>query len=96
MNNFYPNSPAIMSDGRAFSNWQPTAALNEQIRAREDIQTNWAYRQYLQKNATSIISFNQSTACQQTGCPNAFVTVPEPSTFQPSLGNIFNISISLD
>ena len=89
MNNFHPNSPAIMSDGRAFSNWQPTAALNEQIRVRENIQTNWAYRQYLQKNATSIIAFDQTTACQQTGCPNAFV--PEPST--SSLWDMFNLSI---
>jgi hypothetical protein len=79
MNNIYPNSPAMMSDGRAFSNWQPTAALNEQIRAREHIQTNWAYRQYLQKNAISIMEFDQTTACQQTGCPNTFPSSPMPS-----------------
>lgn len=81
MNNFYPNSPALMSDGRAFSNWQPTAVLNEQIRTREKIQSNWAYRQYLQKNATSIIEFDMSTAYQQTGCPTAYSasSSPEPS-----------------
>jgi hypothetical protein len=73
MNNFYPNFPALMSDGRSFSNWQPTAVLNEQIRRRDNIKTNWDYRQYLQKNADSIIAFDQSTACQQTGCPYAYV-----------------------
>lgn len=73
MNNFYHDSPALMSDGRSFSNWQPTAVLNDQIRTREKLKTNWEYRQYLQKNANSIIAFDQSTACQQTGCPYAYV-----------------------
>ena len=73
MNNFHQDFPAIMSDGRSFSNWQPTAVLNDQIRKRENIKTNWDYRQYLQKNADSIIAFDQSTACQQTGCPYAYV-----------------------
>jgi hypothetical protein len=74
MNNFHPNAPALMSDGRSFSNWQPTAVLNEQIRKREKLQSNWAYRQYLQNNANSIIEFDQSTACHQTGCPYAYVS----------------------
>ena len=69
MNNFHHYSPALMSDGRAFSNWQPTAALNEQIRAREHIKTNWEYREYLQKNANAIMSFDMTTSCRQTGCP---------------------------
>jgi hypothetical protein len=73
MNNYHQNFPALMSDGRSFSNWQPTAVLNDQIRTRENLKTNWDYRQYLQKNAKSIIQFDQSTACQQTGCPNAHV-----------------------
>ena len=73
MNNFHPDFPALMSDGRPFSNWQPTAVLNDQIRARENIKTNWEYRQYLQKNATSIMAFDQSNACQQSGCPYAYV-----------------------
>jgi len=73
MNNFHQDFPAIMSDGRSFSNWQPTAVLNDQIRTRENIKTNWDYRKYLQKNADSIIAFDQSTACQQTGCPYAYV-----------------------
>ena len=73
MNNFHHDFPALMSDGRSFSNWQPTAVLNDQIRSRENLKTNWDYRQYLQKNANSIIEFDKSTACQQTGCPYAYV-----------------------
>lgn len=73
MNNYHQDFPALMSDGRSFSNWQPTAVLNDQIRSREHLKTNWEYRQYLQKNANSIIAFDQSTACLQTGCPYAYV-----------------------
>ena len=72
MNNIYEDFPAIMSDGRAYSNWQPSAVLNEQILKREGIKTNWEYRAYLQKNADSIISFDKTTACQQTGCPYSY------------------------
>jgi hypothetical protein len=86
MNNFHSNFPALMSDGRSFSNWQPTAVLNDQIRTRENLKTNWSYRQYLQNNADSIIAFDQSTACQQTGCPYAYVErhTPFPSDLKDS------------
>ena len=83
MNNFHHDFPALMSDGRSFSNWQPTAVLNDEIRKRDNIKTNWDYRQYLQKNADSIIAFDQSTACQQTGCPYAYVQT------QPSYASDF-------
>lgn len=69
MNNIHYDFPAMMSDGRNYSNWQPSAVLNEQIITRENIKSNWDYRAYLQKNADSIISFDKTLACQQTGCP---------------------------
>lgn len=72
MNNFYSDFPAIMSDGRSYADWTPSAVLTEQIRKRENIQTNSDYRAYLQKNADSIMSFNRSMACQQTGCPYSY------------------------
>ena len=39
-----------MSDGRNFAQWQPDALVNERIQRQEGIQSNWQYRQYLQKN----------------------------------------------
>jgi hypothetical protein len=48
MNNIHYDSPAIMADGRTYSNWQPCAVINENIRTRENILTNWDYRNYLQ------------------------------------------------
>lgn len=68
MNNIHFDSPAIMADGRTYSNWQPCAVLNENIRIRENIKTNWDYRNYLQSNANSIMSLDQRMACEQSGC----------------------------
>ena len=68
MNNIHYDSPAIMEDGRTYSNWQPTAVINENIRKRENIKTNWDYRNYLQSNANSIMSLDRRKACEQTGC----------------------------
>ena len=72
MNNIHSDFPANMEDGRVYSNWQPTAVINEQIRKRENIQTNWNYRAYLQKNAMSIMDYNKTEACLQSGCPSTY------------------------
>lgn len=76
MNNIHYDFPALMSDGRAYSNWQPSAVLNDQIIKREHIRTNWDYRTYLQTNAESIIAFDKTVACQQTGCPYSYRRTP--------------------
>lgn len=76
MNNIHYDFPARMEDGRAYSNWQPSAVLTDQIRKREGIKTNWEYRAYLQKNADSIIEFDKSIACKQTGCPYSYTRSP--------------------
>jgi len=68
MNNIHFDSPPMMADGRTYSNWQPGAVINENIRKRENIYTNRDYRHYLQSNAKSIMSLNQRVACQETGC----------------------------
>jgi hypothetical protein len=68
MNNIHTDSPAIMADGRTYSNWQPCAVINENIRKREHINTNWDYRNYLQSHANSIMSLDRRNACEQTGC----------------------------
>jgi len=67
MNNIHSESPAIMADGRTYSNWQPCAVINENIRKRENINTNWDYRNYLQSNANSIMSLDRRKAYEETG-----------------------------
>ena len=66
-NNIHFDFPPIMSDGRLFSNWQPEAVVNNNIRKQEQIKTNWQYRQYLTNNAVEIMKFNKTDACQEMG-----------------------------
>ena len=69
-NNIHFDFPPIMSDGWNFATWQPGAIVNEEIKVRENIKTNWQYRQYLTNNADSIIKYNQLAACDQCcSCP---------------------------
>jgi hypothetical protein len=62
-NNIHPDFPPIMNDGRNFANWQPGAVINEYIRQQANIKSNWSYRDYLTKNADTIIKYNQLSAC---------------------------------
>ena len=69
-NNIHFDFPPIMSDGRNFSKWQPGAKINEELRKENNIKSNWQYREYLTKNADSIIRSNQIEACDESGyCP---------------------------
>jgi len=61
-NNIHMDFPPIMNDGRNYANWQPGAVINEKIRQEANIKTNWQYRQYLSKNADTIIKYNQISA----------------------------------
>ena len=66
-NNINFNFPPIMADGRNYASWQPDAAVNERIQKQEGIQSNWQYRQYLQKNGLQIMNYNSTEACYDLG-----------------------------
>lgn len=66
-NNINYNFPPLMSDGRNWAQWQPDAAVNERIQAKEGIQTNWGYRQFLQQNGIQIMNYNTQEACYTLG-----------------------------
>lgn len=38
--------------------WQPEALINNEIRDKNNINTNWKYRKYLQENALDIMNYN--------------------------------------
>jgi hypothetical protein len=77
MNNVFPEFPAIMQDGRAFSNWHTCATINENLRKRAQVYTNSDYRSYLQTHAMSIMEYDRNEACLQTGCPTTYFIKPE-------------------
>tara|TARA_Y100000768_G_C23983313_1_gene687183 strand:- start:2925 stop:3362 length:438 start_codon:yes stop_codon:yes gene_type:complete len=72
-NNIHFESPPIMNDGRNYASWQPGAVINNEIKKKTGIKTNWQYRKYLIDNADGIIKYNQTEACNETGsCPENY------------------------
>jgi len=66
-NNIHFDFPPIMSDGRNFASWQPESVINDEIRHKERIHTNWEYRQFLTNNATQIMKLNNKESCYDLG-----------------------------
>lgn len=82
-NNYQFNYPALMSDSRIWSSWQPDAVINKRIQEQNGIQSNWQYRQYLQSNANSIISMNSEQACTAMGINPHYYENKTPSSNVP-------------
>ena len=83
-NNTHFDFPPIMADGRNYAQWQPGAVINEQIREENNIKSNWQYRQYLTKNADSVIKANQLEACDEC-CYCPALRTGEPISNTPFL-----------
>ena len=90
-NNTHFNFPPIMNDGRNYASWQPDAVINERIQTQEGINSNWSYRQYLQKHGIQIMNYNNSEACYTLGLDPHFQTDKTPSDNVPyKFKNIFD------
>ena len=76
-NNIHFNFPPIMSDGRNFATWVPACAANELIQHKNNITTNYNYRQYLISNADKLRQYNRLSACDQcSACLGQFNKEP--------------------
>jgi hypothetical protein len=82
-NNIDFNFPPIMTDGRNYATWQPDAVVNERIQVKEGIQTNWGYRQFLQRNGLQIMNYNTQEACYTLGLDPHYTTDATPSSNVP-------------
>ncbi len=86
------NYSLIMSDKRAFSSWQPNSEINEELRKKANITSNWDYRKYLVKHADEIIEGNKLSICSScSASPGYFNTNSAsrnvPFLFKSSLDN---------
>jgi hypothetical protein len=54
----------VMSDGRAFTNFQPSCTLNKDLQAKYKIPDSHDYRYFLQKNADQVRSDFAAAAAQ--------------------------------
>jgi hypothetical protein len=78
-NTRFPVFPPLMQDGRSIvSSWQPEAAINDRIVKNHGIQSNWQYRQFLNKNAKEILDHNFKEACNDTGFNTANMSYYPP------------------
>jgi hypothetical protein len=76
-NNKYPEFPPLMSDGRAvYGSWQPESTINADLIQSNGIKSNWEYRQYLQKNAKTIIEYNFQESCNDVGYFKRPIDIP--------------------
>jgi hypothetical protein len=84
-NNIHFNFPPIMADGRNYASWQPEAVINQRIQKQEGIQSNWAYRNYLQNNGIQIMKYNNLEACYDLGLDPHYSSSKNPSSNVPYL-----------
>lgn len=82
-NNIDFNFPPLMSDGRNYASWQPDAVINNRIKNKEGIKSNWEYREYLQKNGLQIMNFNTQESCYEIGLNSHYQTDKTPSDNVP-------------
>jgi hypothetical protein len=85
-NNIHFNSPPLMLDGRIYTSWQPTAYVNNQIKQKAGIETNWEYRKYLHKHASDIMKYNSFSYCNELGLPTH---VSNDKTVSPNVPFMF-------
>jgi hypothetical protein len=60
-NNLNIKFPGIIEDGRLFTDYSPSAILNDKIKENNAIFTNIKYKEFLTKNATNIMAHNFKT-----------------------------------
>lgn len=84
-NNIHFDFPPIMADGRNYASWQPEAVINKRIQKNENINSNWAYRQYMTHHGLEIMKYNTTEACYEMGLPQHTETNRTPATNVPLL-----------
>jgi len=56
MNNIHPGCPALMSDGHNYTEYVDSDVTTSQLQKELKITNNNDFREYLQKNATTIMN----------------------------------------
>lgn len=67
-NNKYFNCPALMSDGRTFTDYRPNCLVDQSILKENKINSSYEYRQFLMKNASKFIEENSDLNYKKNSC----------------------------
>ncbi len=55
-NNKYPDCPAIMDDGRAFTDYRSSCFMNNMLKVKNNIRNSYEYRQFLIRNGEQVMN----------------------------------------
>tara|TARA_Y100001970_G_C14216765_1_gene850138 strand:+ start:600 stop:1133 length:534 start_codon:yes stop_codon:yes gene_type:complete len=64
-NNKYLNSPALMADGRNFTDYRQSGVVNNLLRTKSNSFNSHEYRMFLTRNAKQIIDLNRNMAFER-------------------------------
>lgn len=65
--NYYTLEPTQELQGTSYNLWQPDSSTNLKIQVDTGINSNWKYRQYIQKNANQIMKYNTMQSINASG-----------------------------
>lgn len=75
-NNKYFDCPALMNDGRTFTDYRPVSFVENELQFSNNINNSYEYRQFLIKNASKIIDMNNNYNNKLNGCSEHKVDIP--------------------
>jgi hypothetical protein len=67
-NNKYHNCPAIMSDGRNFTDYRAIRRINNLLGFNNQLKNDYTYREFLIQNAAKIMEHNRNMSIQNNIC----------------------------
>lgn len=77
-NNKYFNCPAIMNDGRIFTDYRQAYVINDQLKLNNKKLDNYSYRQFLINNGDNLMKANNEYINNKAGCPSCVpIEVPD-------------------
>ena len=81
-NNIHFNTPPLMSDGRFYTNFDPSCKANNELRDSLGIKNNYQYRQWLINNGKSVAKQNRKLACNECSqCIKEAAQAPPPQKY---------------
>jgi hypothetical protein len=84
---YFTIEPKPNLQGKDYSSWQPNSLINKKIHVDAEIQSNWQYRQYIQKNANDIMKYNTMQTIQASGNNPYTILNTKPTQNTPYLYN---------
>jgi hypothetical protein len=81
-----PNIYYTLNPANINYKFQPNALISQQIQQESNLNSNWKYRQYMQKNANQIMKYNTMEAVYSSG-NNPYTISNESVNSSPILFN---------